>query len=149
MHHSDRNIVTAFFLEIYFLFVLNCYLFWFAKLLVNLYRYKKDSFLLLKNSESFYEYLFFWPRICLCRLFCILSDVRIRTQSASVASRCASNLATHLPISEFLYYLFALYFSSTTPGPRIKIRSFRCSRPLLMQGRNLVTSQTLSLRARL
>ncbi len=33
----------------------------------------------------------------LCRPFCIFENVCIRTQRAAVASRCATNLATHLP----------------------------------------------------
>jgi hypothetical protein len=37
-----------------------------------------------------------WPLLSLCRPFCILRDVWIRTQSAAVASRRAPKLTAHL-----------------------------------------------------
>ncbi len=52
-------------------------------------------------NNSFFVYFWrarvCWPLLCFCRPFC--SFLEIRTQRAAVGSRCASNFATHLPIT--------------------------------------------------
>jgi hypothetical protein len=66
-------------------------------------RYKVQS---SNNREikTFYDFCIFfwrarvcWPLLRLCRPFCIFEKWLDSNQKASVASRCATNLAAHLP----------------------------------------------------
>jgi hypothetical protein len=52
--------------------------------------------LLLKPVYIFWRAIVCWPLLRFCRPYCILRDVWIRTHRASVSSRRATNLATHL-----------------------------------------------------
>ncbi len=54
----------------------------------------------VSDRELFFVYFISgleWPFLCLCRTFFIFERCLIRTQRAAVASRRATNLATHLP----------------------------------------------------
>jgi hypothetical protein len=70
---------------------------------------QKCGFVLLSKKERFQEipnYIFFciffwrarvcWPLLCYVVLFVFMRYVWIRTQRVAAASRCATNLATHL-----------------------------------------------------
>jgi hypothetical protein len=78
----------------------------------------------LGDLLSFFCILFWratvrWPPLCLCRpIFLFLRDVWIRTKTAAVASRRATNLATNLPNLSTHLLNFAIHLPQLShPSP--------------------------------
>ncbi len=98
----------------------DCTVHMYASTMTQAYFYSRFGLDFLFTLYFFGWFRVCWPLLCLCHTFLYFWYVWIRTQSAAVTSRRATNLATHLPtlaahLPNLATYLIHLPILATLP----------------------------------